>query len=304
MTLLNSGYEYREELGAACAGRSVLEYLAGRYPRASQAEWRERIASGRVLLNGMRATAETVLLSGGILIWMRPPWREPEVPLEFAILYKDAQLLGVAKPAGLPTMPGGGEFMEHTLHALVRRRFPEANPLHRLGRGTSGVVLFARTPEAFAAVSRSWRRGEVAKVYRTLASGSPAADAFAIDVPIGPVPHPVLKTIQAASLQGKRAHTEVRVLERREDGALLEVRIATGRPHQIRIHLAAAGHPLVGDPLYGMGGVPRENGRALPGDLGYHLHSARLGFQHPATGQWTEIACAPPPLLRTASGTW
>ena len=101
-------------------------------------EWLDRIESGCVLLNGIAANGETLLSSGQILSWMRPPWEEPEVPLSFAILYRDDWLLGMAKPEGLPTMPGGGQFLEHTLLALVRRHFPDANPLHRLGTRNFG----------------------------------------------------------------------------------------------------------------------------------------------------------------------
>ena len=298
MSGFNEGYEYRKRLGAEADGRNILEYLTQRYPGVAPPEWLDRMESGGVRLNGFAVNREATLSSGQVLSWMRPPWEEPEAPLSFAILYRDEHLLGVAKPEGLPTMPGGGRFMEHTLLALVRRQFPEANPLHRLGRGTSGVVLFARTAEAFAGVARGWGGGRILKVYRALASGSPVCDAFDIDTPIGPVPHPILRTIHAASPEGKPAHSHVQVIERREGCCLITVRITTGRPHQIRIHLAAAGHPLVGDPLYRTGGVPAEGSRALPGDLGYHLHSALLGFPHPVTDQWTEIACAPPPLLR------
>jgi 23S rRNA pseudouridine1911/1915/1917 synthase len=140
-------------------------------------------------------------------------------------------------------------------------------------------------------------------MYRALASGCPAQDEFDIDTPIGPVPHKILKTIHAACLGGKAAHSHVRVLERHTDCSLVEIRIATGRPHQIRIHLAASGYPLVGDPLYVIGGIPAENSRALPGDLGYGLHNAVLGFDHPVTSRWTEIACMPPFALRLRDET-
>lgn len=210
-------------------------------------------------------------------------------------------LLDVAKPRGLPTIPGGGGFVENTLLSLVRGHFPGASPLHRLGRGTSGIVLFAGTSQVASKVSQQWRRGEILKVYRALVAGCPALDEFAVDVPIGPVPHPILKTIHAASPAGKSAHSHVKVLERRDGRALVEVRITTGRPHQIRIHLAAAGHPLVGDPLYAAGGAPTGDSRALPGDPGYYLHGSLLGFAHSDTGEWTEIACGPPPQLRLPS---
>ncbi len=297
MAVLNHGFEYRERLGPDASGIRIIDYLTRHYSRFKREEWLERIDSGRILLDGFPSNPETILRAGLMLSWMRPPWEEPEAPCSFAILYRDEYLIGIAKPKGLPTIPGGGGFMDNTLLSRVRLHYPGSLPLHRLGRGTSGVVLFAITPDAASKVSQAWRRGDVLKVYRALASGCPAKDEFEVDTPIGPVPHGILNTIYAACPTGKPAHSHVSILERRENSSLLQIRIMTGRPHQIRIHLAAAGYPLVGDPLYGVGGVPAEDSRALPGDLGYHLHSALLGFPHPVTKQWVEIACPAPPLL-------
>ncbi len=298
MAALNHGFEYRKHLGADAAGLTTIEYLTRHYSRFTQIEWLDRIKSGRVLLDGIPTNPDAILRPGENLSWMRAPWIEPDAPRSFAILYRDEHLLGIAKPKGLPTMPGGGGFMENTLLSLVRHHFPGASPLHRLGRGTSGVVLFAISPDAASKISQAWRRGQILKLYRALASGHPARDEFEVDTPIGSVPHRILKSIHAASPAGKSAHSRINVLERRGNCSLLQIRITTGRPHQIRIHLAAAGYPLVGDPLYKIGGVPDEDSRALPGDLGYYLHSQLLGFSHPATGKWIEIACAPPPPLR------
>ena len=298
---LNVGFEYRDRIGAHAAGLSVARYLSGRYLHSTPELWNERIASGQVLLDGAPTLPETLLRAGQILIWRRPPWREPEAPLSYAVLFRDLHLLAVLKPSGLPTVPGGG-FLEHTLLHQVRRRHPEASPLHRLGRATTGVVLFARTEEAARVLSGAWRRGHVRKVYRALVGGHPREDRFTVEVPIGRVPHRLLGSIHAACAGGKPSISRVTVLERREKTSLVEVEITTGRPHQIRIHLAAAGLPLAGDPLYGPGGLPREETGALPGDPGYLLHARLIGFRHPVSGDPLEIEAPPPPLLRDSGG--
>ncbi|HLE22565.1 MAG TPA: RNA pseudouridine synthase, partial [Vicinamibacteria bacterium] len=141
---LNQGYTYRETLGPAAAQVTVLEYLSRSYRHSSADEWRARILAGKVLLDGSPAGPEERLRGGQILAWRRPPWQEPAAPLGFAVLYRDEHLLAVAKPAGLPTLPGGG-FLNNTLLTLLGRIYPGATPLHRLGRGTSGVMLWART---------------------------------------------------------------------------------------------------------------------------------------------------------------
>ena len=289
----NSGFEYRESLGPEASGKDLLGYLCGRYLHSAEDEWRQRILSGLVLLDGLRAGPSSPLSQGQVLTWQRPPWVEPEAPMSFATLHEDEDLLAVAKPAGLPVLPGAG-YLQNTLLSLVRRRRPEASPLHRLGRWTSGVVLFARTRAARASLVRQWEAREVGKLYRALASGEPSRDRFEVSVPIGPVPHPGLGTVHATSPAGKPAHSLVSVVERRPGAFLCDVRISTGRPHQIRIHLAAAGHPLVGDPLYASGGGLIPATRAVPGDPGYLLHAAELRFRHPRDGREVAVSCPPP----------
>ncbi|MDX1387890.1 MAG: pseudouridine synthase [Acidobacteriota bacterium] len=298
---LNDGFDYIEHLGRDADGSTLLAYLTRRYPHSSADTWGARIETGRVLLDSSPAGRDTVLRRGQTLVWKRPPWREPEAPTSFDVLLEDEDVLAVAKPAGLPTLPGGG-FLQNTLLHLVRERFPGTAPLHRLGRWTSGIVLFARTAGAHSELSRQWADRRVGKLYRALASGDPAHDTFSIDTPIGPVPHPLLGSVHAACETGKPASSHVTVVERRDGEFLCDVRITTGRPHQIRIHLAAVRHPLVRDPLYVTGGVPPADCRALPGDPGYALHAAELVFGHPSTAEQVVLRCSPPPLLQITEG--
>ncbi len=295
-TLLNDGCEYREQLGSDAEAKTLLAYLTRRYAHSSSAEWAERIASGHVLIDNLPAHSETLLRTGSELVWNRPPWIEPDAPLSFTVLYEDDDLLAVNKPAGLPTLPGAN-FLKNTLLHLVRSHAPDAAPVHRLGRWTSGLVLCAKNQNARAGLMRQWSAKEVGKRYRALAGGLPAWVEKTITTPIGLVSHALLGSLHAAVPAGKASLSRVSVLERRADSFLCDVRIATGRPHQIRIHLASAGHPLAGDPLYIAGGVPSPDSRSLPGDPGYHLHSAELSVRHPVTGRDLVIQCEPPSIL-------
>ena len=301
---LNDGYSYREVLKLAQLSGpqtpTVLAYLSRRYPHSSAAEWQVRLATGEVTLAGQTATGQEPLCSGQELVWNRPPWSEPDAPLHFEVVHDDPALLAVIKPSGLPTLPGGG-FLNHTLLHLVRQQVPGARPLHRLGRGTSGLVLFARTQQAASLLSRKWREHEVHKTYLALAAGTAHQLTYDVLVAIGPVPHPRLGTVYAACPEGKPSRSVATVLEQRADSVLFSVDILTGRPHQIRIHLASIGHPLLGDPLYAPGGLPRAELPGLPGDGGYLLHASRLEFTHPFTGRRTELH-APAPHTLTAGG--
>lgn len=274
------------------AGPTVFAHLC-RYRHSDAQTWAKRLARGEVTLNGALAGGEEPLRPGDTLVWHRPPWVEEAAPLHYALLRHEGGLLAVAKPSGLPTLPGGG-FLEHTLLALVTRDFPGYAPLHRLGRGTSGVVLFAQGALRGPLRAR-WQDG-VRKHYRALVTGEPPWDERELLTPIGPVPHPRLGTVWAASPCGKPAHSRARVLERRPGETLLAVEIFSGRPHQIRIHTAAAGLPLRGDPLYLPGGRPRPD--ALPGDGGYLLHAHELLFVHPLSGERWRLVAPPPPELR------
>lgn len=294
---MNDGYTYTETIGRRAQGKRLDAYLAGRYGHSTLDEWRAHIVAGRVQLDGKTVGTGHTLELGQVLDWHRPPWDEPDAPLDVDLLYEDAYILVAHKPSGLPTMPGGG-FLQNTLVHQLRLDHGDAAPMHRLGRFTSGAVVCSRTREAGAHLAAQFVNRTVDKRYRALCSGLPSLDHFEVRTPIGPVPYAPLGTLHAANPAGRHAKSTVTVIERRASSALCDVVIATGRPHQIRIHLAAAGHPLVGDPLYASGGLPEPGCTALPGDPGYHLHAAEIGFDHPDTGLRMVIEAQPPALLK------
>jgi 23S rRNA pseudouridine1911/1915/1917 synthase len=287
--MLNRGYAYTAIIGSNHDGRTLLSHLASLYPHSTPQAWQEKLNHGEVTLNGVTATGSEAVTSGQILVWHRPPWIEPDAPRHFDVLFEDPHLLAVNKPSGLPTLPGGG-FMENTLLRLVQKQTPSANPVHRLGRGTSGIVLFAKTPQAAANLFANWNTPKIQKIYRALAQNIAQHDAYEILTPIGLVPHPRLGSVWAANPNGKPSKSVAKVISRAAVTTTFEVSLHSGRPHQIRIHLASIGHPLVGDPLYGLNGLPLENLPGLPGDGGYFLHAQFLKFHHPITGEPIDLA--------------
>src|SRR5262245_6718428 len=152
---MNRGWSYREQVGPDGAGLTVLAYLTDTRLHSSEQEWAARIESGEIEIEGTRVCCNEIVHAGQTVVWHRPPWNEEAVPLHYELIHEDASIVVVNKPSGLPTMPAGG-FLEHTLLALVRARYPEASPLHRLGRGTSGLVLFARHKPAASQLARAW----------------------------------------------------------------------------------------------------------------------------------------------------
>jgi 23S rRNA pseudouridine1911/1915/1917 synthase len=227
-------------------------------------------------------------------------------------LFDDGDLLAFNKPSGLPVLPAGG-WLAHTVLGQIAGQVAagqldaavgQPRPVHRLGRFTSGLLLCARRPATRAWLSArlrdstpaqpngiGTRSGSCHKLYRALLQpplpGSPLlalapTDSLELSTPIGRRPHDQLGTIWAAACPADptspslAARSTLTLLRRSQHSWLVELLIATGRPHQIRIHTAAAGAPLLGDPLYGPGGL--ANPQALPGDGGYQLHAHRLGI--------------------------
>ena len=294
----NRGYAYRDRVDQP--ERSVAGFYAARYGHSDQAVWIERLAAGEISCNGHQLRADGPLAAGDRLLWHRPPWQEAAVPVlsEHSIVFDDGDLLVLNKPSGLPVLPAGG-FLDHTLLTQLKRWAPEARPVHRLGRFTSGLLVCARRPETRAWLSARLRDstdaagdGEAERTCRKvyLALTQPLSEEWCVGecrtvtTAIGRRPHPLLGDIwcaadpqDSAALPSRSAFT---LLERREDSCLVEVAIQTGRPHQIRIHAAAIGSPLLGDPLYLPGGLARSDAR--PGEGGYQLHARSIAVLNPA----------------------
>jgi 23S rRNA pseudouridine1911/1915/1917 synthase len=312
---LNHGWTYRDQVPKSAVGQTLLDFYTQRYRHSSRAAWRQRIETGHVKVDDQLGQCDQPLMANQQLAYDRPPWHEPDVPLDFAVLYEDDDVLAIHKPSGLPVLPGGG-FLEHTLLHQLQLHYPEAtpSPVHRLGRGTSGVMLLARSPLAKSSLSQQFRQSTqsqttgrpIQKTYRALIGPSDLPKTFVIEAPIGQVPYPILGHLFAATPNGKPAYSEGRVIHRSKRSTLLEVMIHTGRPHQIRIHLASIGYPLLHDPLYGPGGVPYPVDSAAkhvitPGDGGYWLHAYRIGFVHPRWRSPQVITASPPRSLDSAS---
>jgi 23S rRNA pseudouridine1911/1915/1917 synthase len=326
--VVNRGHPYADRVGLAEAGLWLSAFYAARHRHSPPELWRQRLAAGEIEWNGQRCRADGPLAAGDRLVWHRPPWREPAVPVLPGPVFDDGDLVAFAKPAGLPVLPAGG-FLEHTLLKQIERQVRAGEldgaagpprPVHRLGRFTSGLLLCARRSASRAWLSARLRESTALhppdapaaagcrKLYRALSAPLPPelglrpGGSLEVGTPIGRRPHPRLGDLWCAAAPEDPAALAARsrftLLEPRPDAALLEVEIATGRPHQIRIHAAALGAPLLGDPLYGPGGIAAV--AALPGDGGYRLHAHRLCLPLPQGG-WLELEAPPPACLRAAA---
>jgi len=288
----NKGWVYRARVAPEDAGKTVLAYHVGRFTHSDEAAWRAAIMLGRVRVNGQNVTPETVLVEGDKLAFHRPPWQEPDAPETFDVAFEDEHVLVVVKPPGLQVLPAG-PYSARTLLSLVRASEPSrvaAAPAHRLGRGTSGLIAFGKSAMARASLNRELREHTFGKTYLAWVEGSTLPASFAARQPIARVPHGPI-SIHVAAEDGRAALTRVRVLRREQGRSLVAAQPITGRPDQIRIHLAAAGAPIVGDPLFGPGGTPKSD--VPPGKGGYLLHSTALSFTHPTSGKRIRLRSLP-----------
>ena len=287
---------------AADAGARLDRGLAAQVPELSRARLQALIEDGHVRLDGGLPKASRRLAGGEqIVVEIPPPAPETRTPeaIALTVVYEDDELLVVDKPVGMVVHPGAGH-PTGTLAAAVLAHAPgtagvggprRPGVVHRLDKDTSGLLVMAKTAGAYASLTAQLAARTVTRRYRAIVHGQVKSDAAVVDAPIGR--HPRDRIRMAVVPRGKRAVTRYVVLERFSHFTYLDVRLETGRTHQIRVHMASLRHPVVGDDLYG----GRAARAPLPVPLpGLALHAAQLEFVHPSTGR--RLAFASPLPLR------
>ena len=282
------------------AGLRLDLFLAAQVAGLTRSQAGKAADEGRALVNDVPKKPAAIIRPGDrvvlITVEAPPAGLEPQaIPLK--VLYTDDDLIVIDKPFGLVIHPGAGVRSGTLVNALLHR-FPEViwvgeggrpGIVHRLDMETSGVMVVARSPRAYESLKGQFKDRSVKKVYQGLVWGRMPGPEGRLDAPIGR--HP--RHGQRMSVRTRRpraAETRYTVLREFRQTTLLEVRPLTGRTHQIRVHLAAAGHPLVGDTRYGR----TRGGRHIPR---LFLHACRLSFAHPATGEPLEFISPLPPEL-------
>ena len=273
------------------------------------------IAAGAVTVNDEPARASRTLGRGDAvrveIPEEAPPRELTPYPRALTAVHEDDELLVLEKPAGLVVHPAPGHWDDTLLNALVARGTSlagggEGRPgiVHRLDKDTSGLLIVAKTEAAHRALSRALSRRKVTRTYAALVWGH-VPEPVDVDAPVAR--HPADRKRMAVLATGRRARSRVEPVARFDTCDLVRVKLTTGRTHQVRVHLAHIGHPIVGDPVYGHGGARRVTGsqrrRADEVEKAasrQSLHAAILGFAHPETGQWSEFHSDWPADLRPA----
>jgi len=293
----------RIELNQQDAGKRLDHVLQSRLPQFSRARLQDWIKHGHVLVNG-RGRRASYAVRADDTVEVEPadpaPLRATPEQIPLTVLYEDPDVVAIDKPAGMVVHSGAGVHSGTLVNALLHRfaslssTAGEMRPgiVHRLDRYTSGVLLVAKNDAAHQRLAEQFAARRVEKTYLALVHGSIKQDHGRIEKPI--TRDPRQRTRMTARLsRGRAAWTEYRVLRRFPGFTFLEVRIGTGRTHQIRVHLASIGHPVVGDRLYGapakVAGQP-----ALPR---FFLHAHRIRFEQPSTGEPVTIESPLPPDL-------
>ena len=288
--------------GDADAGRRLDAVVVAHGAAPSRAAAQRLIDAGGVTVDGVRRPKSHRVGAGeriAVSVQEAPPPDPDDVPYE--VVLEDEHLLVVDKPAGVVVHPARGHRGPTLAEALAGRAAGGDDPerpgsVHRLDRDPSGLMIVAKSDAAHAALQRMIRAREVERLYLALVAGRPDADSGTIDAPIGR-DRGRRTVVSTRTDRARSAVTHFAVRERLADTALLDVRLDTGRTHQIRAHLAAIGLPVCGDSRYGGGAC----GRRLGLDRQF-LHSSALRFRHPATGEKVACESKPPAELRRALG--
>jgi 23S rRNA pseudouridine1911/1915/1917 synthase len=276
-------------------------YLAAAHPDVSRSRWKQLIEDGHVALNGAPVRKPNTALAAGDELRCTLPDPTPaglvasDIPL--AILYEDADLIVLNKPAGLVVHPAPGHASDTLVNALLHHCSDlqgiggELRPgiVHRLDKDTSGVLVVAKNEQAVANLVAQFSAHTVEKEYLALVWGAPRKSSGAIELPIGR--HPVHRKKMAVVSKGRPAVTRYETLAAMPLASLLRVCIETGRTHQIRVHLAHLGHPVVGDTTYGRARRGLPEGLSIPRQM---LHARRLKIAHPRDGRPLEFTAPPP----------
>ena len=276
------------------AGERLDRFLAGREPEVSRSHIQKLIESGCVLVNGRTAKANAKLREGDAVETELPEAQELEIlpediPLD--ILYEDSDVIVINKARGMVVHPAAGAADGTLVNALLHHcedlsginGVIRPGIVHRLDKDTSGVMMAAKNDRAHVDLAEQIREKTAQRIYRAIVCGTIAEDRGEIRAPIGR--HPTERKKMAVVPGGKEATTLFRVVERFPAHTLVECRLKTGRTHQIRVHMAYIGHPLLGDSKYG---------KKAPDIAGQALHSCELSFTHPRTKERMTFAAEMP----------
>jgi 23S rRNA pseudouridine1911/1915/1917 synthase len=300
--------ESRAEIRPDLAGQRFDQILPGLFPGHSRSHLAGEVRAGRIRLDGREVPPRTRVVGGEIVAWQRsdaPVLGDRPEAIDLDIVFEDDHLLVLDKPAGLVVHPGAGNPAGTLLNALLYRdpkltQVPRAGIVHRLDKDTSGLLVVARSLPAQTALVAMLAARDIHRRYVAVVNGVPVAGGT-VDAPLDR--HPTDRLRRAVQEGGRPAITHYRVREKFRAHASLQCELESGRTHQIRVHMAHAGWPLVGDPLYGRGlKLPRAAtprlAEALRGFRRQALHAEHLAFAHPVTGEALAFDAEPPQDLR------
>jgi 23S rRNA pseudouridine1911/1915/1917 synthase len=298
-------------LEPAHAGWRLDRALADAVPTLSRERLKALIRSGAVEAQGSLVRDPALKVKGDEALRVAvpepaPAHNEPQnIPLN--IVFEDEHLLVVDKPAGLVVHPAAGNFDGTLVNALLHHCGGSlsgiggvARPgiVHRIDKDTSGLLVVAKTDVAHEGLAKQFAAHSIDRRYLAIVSGVPKTGSGTVDAPLARSAVNRKKIAIVEGQRGKRAVTHWKRLELLSDAALVECRLETGRTHQVRVHMASIGHPLVGDPVYGRAG--KTHGKLLK-ELGFQrqaLHAAELGFTHPVTKHRLSFSSPVPPDMQ------